>query len=48
MKRVYRIIVMLALASLAVGTGFIGCQLSRLNQHIDFIREQIPMSLLGN
>jgi hypothetical protein len=55
MKHLYRIVVMISLVALVFAVAYDGCQdkhigdqLGRLNQHIDFFREQIPMSLLGH
>jgi len=48
MKLVYRIAVMLALAVLAIGTVRVAYELNRLNNFMDNVRSEIPMSLLGN
>ena len=48
MKWVYRIAVVLALAAIAVSGAFVAYELNRINNFIDAIRSEIPMSLLGN
>lgn len=48
MKLAYRAAMVSVLIVLAIGTVYIGYQLKRMNDHVEFIREQIPMSMLGN
>lgn len=48
MKTIYRIAVIFALCTMAGATLYVGVQLRRLNNNIEDIRSQIPMSLLGN
>ena len=38
----------IAMIALAIGTFIIARELKRLNDNIEDIRSQIPMSLLGN
>jgi cell division protein FtsL len=47
-KALYQLVVAVALVVLAVGTVFIAKELKRLNDAIEHIRSEIPMSMLGN
>jgi hypothetical protein len=47
-KTLYQFVVAQSLIVLAAGSIMIAFQLARLNQSIEWIRSEIPLSMLGN
>ena len=46
-KLIYRISVVTSIAAVAAASAYIGYQIKRLNDHIEFIREHVPLSSLN-